>query len=176
MDETETYAEGIHMVIPDWIENVFHRYLTAEFTYIDGETPRTVAVLPYYDPNEKSTIITTSPAFYRKVACIKRNPKVSVLFSNSKHSGVKEKTVLLVHGLARVEEDFEKNKNYLENLIRDQKESWKKIVVERMVKELTSHIAKKADGLVSIQNNNRCEVSKNTRLTLWWFKQDSRGF
>lgn len=67
------------MVLPEWIEEIFEKYLTAEFTYLDGETPRTIAVLPYYDANRKSVVITTSPTFYNEVRCVKKNPMVSVL-------------------------------------------------------------------------------------------------
>lgn len=129
--------------IPEWIEDIFQSYLTAEFSYIDGDIPRTIAVLPYYDPNRKSIVITTSPAFYRKVECVKRNPKVSILFSNSKFSGIGGNAVVLVQGLARVDEDIDKNMNYIMYLMINQKENWKKSVVAKMVEELMSPLAKR---------------------------------
>ncbi len=130
-------------VIPGWIEEVFEKYLTAEFTYLDGKIPRTIAVLPYYDSKKKSIVITTSPAFYKKVACVKKNPRVSVLFSNPKYSGADEKAVVLVQGIAKVSENIEENLNYLMNLMINQKECWKKTVLAKMAEELTSPIAKK---------------------------------
>ncbi|MEM2787323.1 MAG: hypothetical protein QXJ58_03510 [Archaeoglobaceae archaeon] len=129
--------------IPEWIEDIFDRYLTAEFTYLDGDTPRTIAVLPYYDSKRKSIVITTSPAFYKKVSCVKRNPMVSILFSNSKYSGIEGNAVVLVYGLAKVDEDIEKNMSYIMNLMINQKDSWKKTVVAKMVEELMSPMAKK---------------------------------
>lgn len=129
--------------IPEWIEEVFEKYLTAEFTYMNGEIPRTIAVLPYYDSKKKSIIITTSPAFYKKVACVKKSPAVSILFSNSKHSGIESNPIVLVQGLAEVHEDIRRNMEYIMYLMESQKESWKKIVVARMVKELRSPIAKR---------------------------------
>ncbi|MCS7144245.1 MAG: hypothetical protein NZ879_04415 [Archaeoglobaceae archaeon] len=129
--------------IPDWIEEIFQSYLTAEFTYMDGKNPRTIAVLPYYDSNRKSIVITTSPAFYRKVECVKKNPRVSILFSNSKFSGIEGNAVVLVQGFAKVDEDIEKNMNYLLFLMMNQKDNWKKTVVAKMVEELMSPLAKK---------------------------------
>lgn len=134
---------GRHVEIPEWIEDIFERYLTAEFTYMDGETPRTIAILPYYDSKRKSIVITTSPAFYRKVRCVKKNPMVSILFSNSKHSGIEGNAIVLVLGLAKVDEDIEKNMAYIMNLMINQKDSWKKTVVAKMVEELMSPLAKR---------------------------------
>jgi len=129
--------------MPGWIEEVFEKYLTAELTYLDGEIPRTIAVLPYYDASKKLIVITTSPAFYKKVACIKKNPRVSVLFSNPKYSGAEERAVVLVRGIAKVRENIEENLNYLINLMINQKECWKKTVLERIAEELMSPLAKK---------------------------------
>lgn len=129
--------------IPDWIQEIFEKYLTAEFTYLDGKIPRTIAVLPYYDSKKKSIVITTSPAFYRKVTCVKKNPKVSVLFSNSKYSGIEGNAVVLVQGVARVLENIEENLHYIMNLMINYRDCWKKQVVELMAKELRSAIAKR---------------------------------
>ncbi|MEG9194061.1 MAG: hypothetical protein V6S10_01875 [Candidatus Methanoglobus sp.] len=129
--------------IPGWIEDVFEKYLTAEFTYLDGEMPRTIAVLHYYDAKKKSIVITTSPAFYRKVACIKKNPRVSVLFSNPKYSGIEERAVVLVLGIAKVSENVEENLSYLMNLMINHKDCWKKTVLTKMAEELMSPLAKR---------------------------------
>lgn len=137
-EEIERPAE-----IPEWIEDIFDRYLTAEFTYMDEDTPRTIAILPYYDSKKKSIVITTSPAFYRKVSCVKKNPMVSILFSNSKHSGIEGNAVVLVQGVAKVDEDIERNMAYIMNLMINQKDSWKKTVVAKMVEELMSPLAKR---------------------------------
>ena len=129
--------------IPEWIEEVFEKYLTAVFTYLDVENPRLIAVLPYYDAKKKSIVITTSPAFYKKVSCVKKNPRVSVLFSNSKYSGVEEKAVVLVYGVAKVNENLEENMNYINDLMSNMGECWKKTVLAKMVKELMSPLAKR---------------------------------
>jgi len=128
--------------IPEWIEEVFERYLTAEFTYLDGEMPRTIAVLPYYDAKKKKILITTSPAFYKKVGCVKRNPKVCVLFSNSRYSGIGGNAVVLVQGIAKVNENIEENLHYLMNLMINYRDCWKKRVLEKMAEELMSPIVK----------------------------------
>jgi hypothetical protein len=129
--------------LPAWIEEIFEKYLTAEFSYFDGEMPRTIAVLPYYDAKKKKILITTSPAFYRKVECVKRNPRVSVLFSNSRYSGIGGNAVVLVQGIAKVNENIEENLNYLMNLMINYRECWKKRVLERMAKELMLPIVKR---------------------------------
>lgn len=136
-------ALGEMMNIPKWVEDVFQTYLTAEFTYMDGDEPITVAVLPFYDATRRLIILTTSPAFYHKVKCIKRNPKVSILYSNSEHSGLDKDSVILVQGVANVdEEDLDRNNQYIMDLISRQQDSWKKTVVNKMIKELSSPLAK----------------------------------
>lgn len=129
--------------IPEWVEEIFEKYLTAEFTYLDGKIPRTIAVLPYYDARRKSIVITTSPAFYRKVACVKNDPRVSVLFSNSKYSGIEGNAVVLVQGVARVFENIEENLHYIMNLMINYRDCWKKRVMEKMAEELRSAIVKR---------------------------------
>ncbi|MEM1994653.1 MAG: hypothetical protein QXW32_04175 [Nitrososphaerales archaeon] len=129
--------------IPKWIEDVFQTYLTSEFTYMDGDNPKTVAVVSFYDAARSLIILTTSPAFYYKVKCIKRNPKVSLLYSNSNYSGLEKHSVVLVQGEANIdEENPHRNNQYIMNLMSKQKESWKKTVVNKMIKELTSPIGK----------------------------------
>jgi len=131
------------MNVPEWIEDVFQTYLTSEFTSMDGDSPRTVAVMPFYDADRSLIIVTTTPAFYHKVKCIKRNPKVSLLYSNSNHSGLDRDSVVLVQGEANVdEEDLDRNDRYVRDLMSRQRHSWKKTAIDKMVKELSSPIAK----------------------------------
>lgn len=131
------------MKIPKWIEDVLITYLTSELTYINGEYPVTVPVAAFYDSDKETVIISTSVAFYNKVRCIKRNPKVSLLYSRSKYSGLSRNTVVLIQGIATIhEDDFDKNNRYLATLLYKYKDCWKKKVFIKMARELSSFIGR----------------------------------
>ena len=51
--------------------------------------------------------------------------------------------MVLVHGVAKVNENLEENMNYINDLMSNMKECWKKTVLAKMVKELMSPLAKR---------------------------------
>lgn len=131
------------MIIPDWVEDVFHRYVIAELTYVGRNGPMTVAVLPVYDEDKGSLNVFPPAGNYYKVKCVKRNPKVAILCSNPKYSGVKGNPVVLVQGEATVhEEDLDENLRYFKYLLDRLPDSNRKHALQKVVKQLESPIAK----------------------------------
>mgnify|MGYP002396980070 CR=1 FL=1 len=107
------------MTIPSWIEDVFYKYLTCEFTTISKDSPISYPVGPiFYDKERGKMIVTSAPAFSKKVESIKKNPRVSILFSNPIGSGLDHAPIVLVQGTAKVDDrDFEANSRALRKYI-----------------------------------------------------------
>lgn len=131
------------MNIPDWIIDVFYTYLTSELIYMCGEYPITTPVTTFYDENRNSIIVSTSVALYNKVRCIKRSPKISILYSRPGYDKQDLKPVVLVQGDAVIHDrDFNGNSDYLSDLMRRQRDSWKKSVYDKMGKDLNEFMGK----------------------------------
>jgi len=92
--------------LPSEIEEVFEKALVAEFTVIDEDgVPVTHPSLPLYDKEDGKIYVTSSLLFSKKLEHIKRNPKVSLCFSNRGGLQVDPYRVVLVKGDARVDEE-----------------------------------------------------------------------
>src|SRR6266567_4865539 len=91
------------MHAPSWVQEVFERYLICEFTSIANEKPVTFPLLFFYDNKPAKFAVTSSILFSRKIEHMKKNPKVSLLFSNPEGSGV-ERHIVLVQGIAKIED------------------------------------------------------------------------
>ena len=89
------------MPAPNWVQNVFEKYLICEFTSIDNGKPVTFPMLFFHDQDK--FFVTSSILFSKKIEHLKKNPKVSILFSNPEGSGV-EKHVVLVQGVAKTDD------------------------------------------------------------------------
>ncbi len=87
--------------LPAAVEAVFHNFRTAEFTTIakDG-TPITWPVTAVYEAEQGEFLTATSIGLPNKAFNIRRNPKVSLLFSEPKASGLKDAPAVLVQGRA----------------------------------------------------------------------------
>jgi Pyridoxamine 5'-phosphate oxidase len=85
--------------LPPDVERVFAEFRTCEFTTLakDG-TPITWPTLPFYDAEARRFIITTSVAFPQKAFNVRRNPRVSLLFSDPTASGLTDPPAALVQG------------------------------------------------------------------------------
>ena len=84
---------------PAWVQDVFNNYLVCEFTTVKNGRPITLPLLPFYLPDSGRLVVTSSILFSKKVENVKKNPKVSLLFSNPE--GAKAgKHVVLVQGTA----------------------------------------------------------------------------
>lgn len=87
--------------IPAEIEAVFREFRTCEFTTLarDG-TPITWPMLPFWRPETGQFMTTTSIGLPDKAFNIRRNPRVSLLFSDSTGSGLDNPPTVLVQALA----------------------------------------------------------------------------
>jgi len=91
---------------PTHVEQVLEGALVCAFTCIDSAgRPVTHPLLPLYDAQSKKLYFTSSILFSKKLEHVKRNPKVSVLFSNRQFIKSPEFHVVLIKGDARVLED-----------------------------------------------------------------------
>lgn len=71
----------------------------------DG-TPITWPTLPFWKPEEGRFMITTSISLSQKVSNVRRNPRVSLLFSNPTASGLKDPPAVLVQADAEAADEI----------------------------------------------------------------------
>src|SRR5204863_5395230 len=86
----------------------FDRFYTTEYVTIDGRgQPIAWPVTPYPHEEADGTCIdvTTGLGYPKKARDAQRNPKVALLFSEPHGSGLDEPPMVLVQGLARVDEE-----------------------------------------------------------------------
>jgi nitroimidazol reductase NimA-like FMN-containing flavoprotein (pyridoxamine 5'-phosphate oxidase superfamily) len=92
--------------LPLEVREVLEKALVCEFTAISPSgRPITHPLLPLFDSEDGRLFVTSSVLFSKKLDHIKRNPKVSALFSNRAGIQVSPYRVLLVKGDARVGEE-----------------------------------------------------------------------
>ncbi len=94
--------------LPPEVEDVFEEFRTCEMSTLarDG-TPITWPTLPFWYSDEKRFKITTSIALAQKALNVRRNPRVSLLFSNPTASGLENPPAVLVQGDAEAPEEIE---------------------------------------------------------------------
>jgi nitroimidazol reductase NimA-like FMN-containing flavoprotein (pyridoxamine 5'-phosphate oxidase superfamily) len=84
---------------------MLEKSLVCEFTVVSPKgRPITHPLLPLYDSEEGRLFVTSSVLFSKKLDHIKKNPKVSALFSNREGAKVSPYRSVLVKGNARVDE------------------------------------------------------------------------
>lgn len=93
--------------LPTPVEAVFRAFHTCELSTLakDG-TPIVWPTTALYLPERGQFLITTSIAFPQKAFNIRRNPHVSLLFSNPTGSGLDQPPAVLVQGDATVTDDI----------------------------------------------------------------------
>ena len=91
--------------LPREVEDVFEEFRTCELSTLarDG-TPITWPTLPFWRSDEKRFLITTSIALAQKALNVRRNPRVSLLFSDPTASGLDAPPAVLVQGDAEAPE------------------------------------------------------------------------
>jgi hypothetical protein len=94
--------------LPPEVEDVFEEFRTCELSTLarDG-TPITWPTLPFWRSGEKRFIITTSIALAQKTINVRRNPRVSLLFSDATASGLDAPPAVLVQGNAEAPDEIE---------------------------------------------------------------------
>jgi hypothetical protein len=85
--------------LPREVAAVFRAFRTCEFSTLarDG-TPITWPTLPFYDEAKGRFLVTTSIGLPQKVFNVRRNPRVSLLFSDPTASGLDAPPAVLVQG------------------------------------------------------------------------------
>jgi pyridoxamine 5'-phosphate oxidase-like protein len=98
--------------LPIEVQQVFDRFITTEYTTVDADgQPITWPVTPYYRPGDRQIDLTTGLGYPKKADDARRNPHVSLLFSDPTGSGLERPPAVLVQGTATVDdEDLEANR------------------------------------------------------------------
>lgn len=93
--------------LPKEIDAVFREFRTCEFsTLVKDGTPITWPTTPLYQPEKGHFLIATSIGLPQKAFNIRRNPRVSLLFSDSTGSGLVNPPAVLVQGDAEAPEEI----------------------------------------------------------------------
>jgi hypothetical protein len=91
--------------LPREVQDVFARFITTEYTTVDQSgQPVTWPVTPYYSPGDPHIDITTGLGYPKKANQVRRNPHVSLLFSDSTGSGLERPPSVLVQGTAEMDD------------------------------------------------------------------------
>ena len=92
--------------LPDDVLSVLSSFLTCEFTTVGRNGgPRTWPAVPLLLPERGQVLLTTSIGFPVKAAVVRRDPRVSLLYSDPTGSGLASPPVVLVQGSATVTDD-----------------------------------------------------------------------
>lgn len=106
--------------LPTSVQEVFDRFITTEYTTIDGRgQPLSWPVTPYYSPGDPCISVTTGYGYPKKADDAQANPKVALLFSDATGSGIADAPQVLVQGTADVDErdlDANRERYYRESL------------------------------------------------------------
>jgi hypothetical protein len=91
--------------LPEDIQRVFARFITTEYTTIDGRgQPISWPVTPYYSPGDPCIDVTTGLGYPKKAEDARANPKVGLLFSDPTGSDLDRPPQVLVQGTAQVDD------------------------------------------------------------------------
>jgi hypothetical protein len=98
--------------LPAEVQRAFERFITTELTTLDRHGhPITWPVIPYYSAGGPCIDVTTGLGYPRKANDARRNPKVSLLFSDPTGSGLERPPMVLVQGIADVDDrDLDANR------------------------------------------------------------------
>src|SRR5829696_1575930 len=91
--------------LPPEVQQVFDRFITTEFTTVDGRgQPITWPLTPYYHPGDPCIDVTTGLGYPKKANDARANSKVAMLFSDPTGSGIEGAPQVLVQGTADVDD------------------------------------------------------------------------
>ena len=98
--------------LPAEVQQVFDRFVTTEFTAVDGRgQPITWPLTPYYRPGDPCIDVTTGLGYPKKANDARANPKVAMLFSDPTGCGIESPPQVLVQGTAGVDDaDLDANR------------------------------------------------------------------
>lgn len=94
--------------LPGEVGSVLSRFLCCELATLarDG-TPVAWPAVPLHLPHRGQFLLTTTIGFPVKVANIRRDPRVSLLFSDATGSGLESPPTVLVQGTATADDDVQ---------------------------------------------------------------------
>jgi len=103
-----TRPSNTRVGVPPEVEEVFLEFRTCEMSTLarDG-SPITWPTMPFWRSGEGRFLITTSIGLPHKAFNIRRNPRVSLLFSNPRASGLTDPSAVLVQGDAEAPDEVE---------------------------------------------------------------------
>jgi hypothetical protein len=103
--------------LPPEIQAVFARFITTEYTTIDGKgQPITWPLTPYYQPGDPCIDVTTGLGYPKKANDSRANSKVAMLFSDPTGSGLDDPPMVLVQGTVEVDDrDLDANRRRYEH-------------------------------------------------------------
>ena len=92
--------------VPPEVEEVFRGFRTCEFSTLtrDG-TPIAWPLVPLWQPEERRFVLTTSIGLARKALNVRRDGRVSLLFSDPTASGLEDRPAVLVQCDAEVADE-----------------------------------------------------------------------
>jgi hypothetical protein len=98
--------------LPTEVQQVFDRFVTTEFTTVDGRgQPITWPLTPYYRPGDPCIDVTTGLGYPKKAKDARANPKVALLFSDPTGCGMDNPPQVLLQGTAEVDDrDLDANR------------------------------------------------------------------
>jgi hypothetical protein len=98
--------------LPAGIRDVFDRFVTTEYTTVDGRgQPITWPVTPYHHAAAGCVDVTTGLGYPKKAWDARTNPKVGLLFSDPTGSGIDGAPMVMVQGIAEVDDrDLDHNR------------------------------------------------------------------
>jgi hypothetical protein len=107
-DQERREAQNMEpLALPSEVEAVLDAFRTCELTTIakDG-TPLTWPITALFEPETGNILLTTSIGFPQKALNVRRNPCVSLLYSNQTGSGLSDAPAVLVQGDASVSDEI----------------------------------------------------------------------
>jgi Pyridoxamine 5'-phosphate oxidase len=102
-----THQSRKQFALPSEVEEVLLEFRTCEMsTFARDGTPITWPTLPFWNSDESRFMITTSISLAQKAFNVRRNPRVSLLFSNPMASGLHDPPAVLVQGDAEAPDEI----------------------------------------------------------------------
>jgi Pyridoxamine 5'-phosphate oxidase len=105
--------------LPPHVRETFERFITCEYTTVDTrQQPITWPVTPYYRQGDATIDVSTGLGYPKKADDARRNPHVSLLFSDPTGSGIEGGCRVLVQGTAEVDDrdlDANRERNWRES-------------------------------------------------------------
>lgn len=96
-----------HMNLPDHVQQVFRRVLSCEMATLAADgTPITWPMVFLWRPEAQEFVLSSSVAYPRKIQHVRRDDRVSLLFSDFTGSGLTGTPAVLVQGRARTSESL----------------------------------------------------------------------